>query len=173
MGEIGSKDLSTCLCLYQVPDYSVYQNKMYLTGGRPILDVWPKLAGNGLTCDNRGMIISDGQYSYVFFAGGTVLFNINTKDVVKSRPENPGYWLISTMAKMTYYKYAEPDAINMTKNIYGGDSVSAGIILFSNHMFCSFCPLLFSSWRQSQPASRAPTPSAAPTLLRGKIKLIS
>ncbi len=125
MGEIGSKDLSTCLCLYQVPDYSVYQNKMYLTGGRPLLDVWPKMAGHGLTCSSRGMIISDGQYSYVLYGQGT-FFNIDKKDIVNTGgPEKPGHAIISSMAKMTYYQYDEPDSINMTKYIYGGNSVSA------------------------------------------------
>ena len=141
--EMMSKDLSTCLCLYQVPDYSVYQNKMYLTGGRPLLDVWPKMAGHGLTCSSRGIIISDGQYSYVLYEQGT-FFNIDKKDIVNTGgPEKPGIWLISSMAKMTYYEYGEPGVIKMTKFIYGGSSVSREcidkgyrFIIISNHMFC-------------------------------------
>ncbi len=121
-----SKELDGCICLFQVPDYSVYQNKMYLSGGRPILDVWPALQGHDLTCGTTGIVIADSQATYLLFSTGT-LFNIDKKEIVGKKPAKLGilYFMISSMEKMTYYDYAEPEnSIWLTKNIYGGSSVS-------------------------------------------------
>ena len=120
-----SEDLDRCVCLFQVPDYSVYQNKMYLSGGRPILDVWPALQGHNLDCTSYGIIISDQQYTYLFFSRGT-LFNIDKKEIVTGGPsKSPYYSLISSMEKMTYYEYHEyNDYSHLTRYIYGGNSVS-------------------------------------------------
>lgn len=120
-------DPSNCLCLYQVPHYSVYQGKAYLgTNGSPLIDKWQALKGK-IDCSSGGMVITDNSDAYILFHGQeNILFNIEKMAIVSGSPKTPeNRDLVSSIEKMTFYAIQGTYvSLYITKYTYSASSVS-------------------------------------------------